>query len=225
MALDTDPAIRAAATAPLSSGLQEGFAAADELLNTVLSPEHATLAFIGAGGYRQWVAGPEAAVRRLVADSLQLFQAPTVAAAGGIKAALQAAADAAAASLPADLPEHLCDRLAQLAADSIASWQAGALGQLHLLLQSEQACPENESFAELQRQLNLLLSTPPDEEHEEPGECRLLRARCLLSSLAVPPRFCTCRPPIRVLSRCPCSCGSGQASCSGSHPSCSGQAG
>ncbi|PRW58789.1 nuclear pore complex NUP98A isoform X1 isoform B [Chlorella sorokiniana] len=166
-ALDSDPAIRAAATTSLSTGLQDGFAAADERVSTVLSPENASQAFIGAGGYRQWIAGPEAAVRRLVADSLQLFKAPTDAAAGRIQAALQAAADAAAASLPAELPEHLREQLAQLAAASIASWAGGALGQLRLLLQAEQACPENESFVELQRQLSLLLSSPPAEEVEE----------------------------------------------------------
>ncbi len=168
-ALDTNPAIRTAATVPLSTGLQEGYAAADERLGTVLSPEHGTLAFIGASGYRQWIAGPEAAVRRLVADALELYKAPTQAAAAGIQAALQAAANEAAASLPADLPDHLHEQLASLAAGSISGWAAGAVGQLHLLLQAEQACPDNDSFAELQRQLSLMLSTPPAEE-EEPGE-------------------------------------------------------
>lgn len=175
----------------------------------MLSPEHATLAFIGAGGYRQWVAGPEAAVRRLVADSLQLFHAPTMAAAGSIKAALQAAADAAAASLPADLPDHLRDRLVELAADSIASWQAAARGQLHCFFLGEKTCPENESFAELQRQLTLLLSTPPAEEHEEPGECCLLRApmlalftRCAALCLhMLPPNSCSILVPMFMQQR------------------------
>lgn len=170
-ALDTDPAIRTAATAALSTGLCDGFAAADEQLHTVLGPDHASLAFIGAGGYRQWIAGPEAAVRRLVADSLQLYKAPTEAAAGSIKAALQAAADAAAASLPAELPDHLCEQLAQLATASISSWAAGAVGQLSLLLQTEQACPDNQSFAELQKQLNLLLLSAPHAEEEATGRC------------------------------------------------------
>lgn len=167
-ALDTDPAIRTAATAPLATGLAEGFAAADRELGAVLSPDHASLAFIGAGGYRQWLAGPEDAVRRLVADSIRLYRDPTEAAASNVRAALLLAADAAAASLPEGTPEHLQEQLRQLATDSIGGWQAGALGQLRALLTAEMACPDNESFAALQQQLCQLLSTPP-EEREEPA--------------------------------------------------------
>lgn len=113
-------------------------------------------------GYEPWLLAPEKGVRALISNALQLYAQPITAAAASVQAALQAAAEGAAVSV-SGAPEYLQQPLLDTAQDSIAGWHGAARRQLKALLAAEQACPDNEAFAELRQRLSQLAvaSEPP----------------------------------------------------------------
>lgn len=148
-ALQRDPALRSAATAPLTSGLGAAFAV--DL--SVLSAQPAEAIFFQAYGYEPWLLAPEKGVRALIRSALELFRPAVVATVDGVFDALKVAAVQAAERALAGAPDWQHQQLMEAALASVGAWRCAALHQVASLLDAESAAPDGAAFAAVRERL------------------------------------------------------------------------
>ena len=126
----------------------------------MLGAEPAEALLRRAYGYEPWLLAPDKGVRALIGAALELFRPPTLAAVGGVHAALAAAVDAAAERSLDGAPDWQRAQLAGAALACVGAWREAAERQLGLLLEAEQAAPEGDAFAAVRARLASLAAMP-----------------------------------------------------------------
>lgn len=160
-ALSSAAALRSAVSAALrASTIAARFAALSTELDEILTERHAFATFRAAAGYQNWLLAPEAGVRALLRECLQLCSGPMLATVDAVHAGLLGAATAAQARLGAPGgPELGADAIYDLEARATAAmdaWRAETAAQLRRLLAAEAGFPPADAFAALKRELEVV---------------------------------------------------------------------
>lgn len=160
-ALSSDAALRSAVSAVLRASTVAGrFAALSPELDEILSERHAFTTFRSAAGYQNWLLAPEAGVRALLRECLQLCEAPMLVTLDAVHAGLLGAAATVQARLTGargglELGADTIRDLEAKAAAAIDAWRAETAGQLRRLLAAEAGFPPADAFAALKRELEV----------------------------------------------------------------------